>query len=166
MTADSSKYTPAASSAGAAGFTGSALGKSLVWSEEFDIPIAWGARWVGDRTSAYRYANHNPDDNKLDWLDPGCVKVSSSVATFTATPAHHTLENGRHAWRTGLLTTEYSDEGFQVRTGDPAGIPPPDYPSGRHPAHHTINRFTDDVNPSARRRRKAFFTPPNFMRME
>jgi beta-glucanase (GH16 family) len=122
MTADSSKHTPAASPAGAAGFTGSALGKSLVWSEEFDLPIAWGTRWVGDRTSAYRYATHNPDDNKLDWLDPGCVTVSGSVATFTATPAHHTLENGRRAWRTGLLTTEYSDEGFQVRTGDYAEV--------------------------------------------
>ena len=111
MTADSAKSTPSESPA----LTG---GKSLVWSEEFDAPIAWGTKWVGDRTSAYRYGNHNPDDNKLDWLDPGCVTVSGGVATFTATPAGHTLDNGRQAWRTGLLTTEYSDEGFRVRTGD------------------------------------------------
>ncbi|MET9968656.1 beta-glucanase [Streptomyces sp. NPDC006356] len=93
-------------------------GRSLVWSEEFDTPIDWGARWVGDRSSAYRYRDHNPDDNKLDWLDPGCVTVSDGVATFTAVPAGRTLENGRPAWHTGLLTTEYSAEGFQVRTGD------------------------------------------------
>lgn len=88
------------------------------WSEEFDRPIAWGAKWVGDRSSAYRYGDHNPDDNKLDWLDPGCVTVRDGVATFTAAPAGRTLENGLQAWHTGLLTTEYSDEGFQVRTGD------------------------------------------------
>lgn len=92
--------------------------RSLAWSEEFDTPIAWGAKWVGDRSSAYRYGDHNPDDNKLDWLTPSCVTVSNGVATFTATPAGRTLENGRQAWHTGLLTTEYSDEGFQVRTGD------------------------------------------------
>lgn len=93
-------------------------GRSLVWSEEFDGPIAWGTKWVGDRSSAYRYCDHNPDDNKLDWLDPRCVTVRDGVATFTAVPAGRTLENGRPAWHTGLLTTEYSAEGFQVRTGD------------------------------------------------
>lgn len=118
MTADNAKYTPTASPATATGSTWSALGKSLAWSEEFSSPIAWGSKWVGDRTSAYRYGNHNPDDNKLDWLDPGCVTVADGVVTFTAVPAGHTLENGLQAWRTGLLTTEYSDEGFRVRTGD------------------------------------------------
>ncbi|MFE0255809.1 beta-glucanase [Streptomyces sp. NPDC059010] len=99
MTIDTATYTP-------------------TWSEEFDAPIAWGAKWVGDRSSAYRYGDHNPDDDKLDWLDPACVTVANGVAVFTATPAGRTLENGRPAWRTGLLTTEYSAEGFQVRTGD------------------------------------------------
>ncbi|MFE1460563.1 beta-glucanase [Streptomyces nigra] len=92
--------------------------RTLVWAEEFDAPIDWGRRWVGDRTSAYRYCDHNPDDNKLDWLDPHCVTVCDSVATFAAAPCGRTLENGLPAWRTGLLTTEYSAEGFQVRTGD------------------------------------------------
>jgi beta-glucanase (GH16 family) len=95
-----------------------APGGSPVWAEEFDGPIAWGSRWVGDRTSAFRYRDHNPDDNKLDWLDPACVTVSGGVATFIAVPDGRALENGRPAWRTGLLTTEYSAEGFQVRTGD------------------------------------------------
>jgi len=117
MTADSAEYMPN-TSATATGSTWSALGKSLIWSEEFSAPIAWGSKWVGDRTSAYRYGSHNPDDNKLDWLDPGCVTVDGGVATFTATQAGHTLQNGRQAWRTGLLTTEYSAEGFRVRTGD------------------------------------------------
>ncbi|MFE9018946.1 beta-glucanase [Streptomyces sp. NPDC007808] len=88
------------------------------WSEEFDAPIAWGAKWVGDRSSAYRHCDHNPDDNKLDWLSPSCVTVSGGTATFTATPADRILENGLRAWHTGLLTTEYSEEGFRVRTGD------------------------------------------------
>ncbi|WP_369169485.1 beta-glucanase [Streptomyces sp. R28] len=107
MTTDSVTSTPTATA-----------DRSLIWSEEFSTPIAWGAKWVGDRTSAYRYCDHNPDDNKLDLLTPGCVTVSGGMATFTATPSDHTLENGRQAWHTGLLTTEYSDEGFRVRTGD------------------------------------------------
>ncbi|MER7371171.1 glycoside hydrolase family 16 protein [Streptomyces lanatus] len=101
------KFTPSPTPAG-----------SLVWAEEFDAPIAWGTRWVGDRTSAFRHCDHNPDDNKLDWLDPACVTVSDGVATFTATPAGRTLENGMQAWHTGLLTTEYSADEFRVRTGD------------------------------------------------
>ncbi|GLW53673.1 glycoside hydrolase family 16 protein [Kitasatospora phosalacinea] len=95
-----------------------AQGKALTWAEEFSGPIAWGSKWTGDRSSAYRYGNHNPDDNKLDWLAPSAVTVSGGTATFTATPSAHTLENGRQAWDTGLLTTEYSGDGFQVRTGD------------------------------------------------
>ncbi|WP_081951857.1 glycoside hydrolase family 16 protein [Kitasatospora phosalacinea] len=93
-------------------------GKALTWSEEFSGPIAWGSKWTGDRSSAYRYGSHNPDDNKLDWLAPSAVTVSGGVATFTATPSAHTLENGKRAWDTGLLTTEYSKDAFQVRTGD------------------------------------------------
>lgn len=107
MTTDSDVFTPAA-----------ALGRSLIWAEEFTAPIAWGARWTGDRSSAYRYCDHNPDDNKLDWLTPSAVTVSGGVATFTAAPARRTLENGRQAWHTGLLTTEYSAEEFRVRAGD------------------------------------------------
>ncbi|MFF4339196.1 hypothetical protein ACFY00_04545 [Kitasatospora sp. NPDC001540] len=95
-----------------------AQGKALTWAEEFSGPIAWGSKWTGDRSSAYRYGTHNPDDNKLDWLAPSAVTVSGGVATFTATPSAHTLENGKQAWDTGLLTTEYSQDGFQVRTGD------------------------------------------------
>ncbi|MEW1914931.1 hypothetical protein AB0442_42380, partial [Kitasatospora sp. NPDC085895] len=93
-------------------------GKSLTWSDEFNAPIAWGSTWVGDKTSAYRYGDHNPDDNKLDWLTTGAVGVSGGVATFTAKPSAHVLENGKQAWDTGLLTTEGSTQGFQVRTGD------------------------------------------------
>jgi beta-glucanase (GH16 family) len=46
------------------------------------------------------------------------VSVAGGVATFTAQPSSHTLENGRQAWTTGMLTTEGSSEGFQVKTGD------------------------------------------------
>ncbi|MGW4897474.1 glycoside hydrolase family 16 protein [Kitasatospora sp. NPDC004240] len=93
-------------------------GKSLVWSEEFDGPVRWGSRWVGDTTSAFRYGDHNPDDHKLDWLSTDAVSVENGVATFTASPSGRTLENGRQAWDTGLLTTERSAEGFRARTGD------------------------------------------------
>ncbi|WP_236654250.1 glycoside hydrolase family 16 protein [Streptacidiphilus anmyonensis] len=89
-----------------------------IWAEEFSSPLTWGRRWVGDTTSAYEYGNHNPNDNKLDWLDPSAVSVADGVATFTARPGSHTLRNGRRAWTTGLLTTEGSQEGFQVTTGD------------------------------------------------
>ncbi|GLW68057.1 hypothetical protein Kpho02_03560 [Kitasatospora phosalacinea] len=111
--ADAAPSTPAAPAVPAP-----AQGKALTWAEEFSGPIAWGSKWTGDRSSAYRYGNHNPDDNKLDWLAPSAVTVSGGVATFTATPSAHTLENGKQAWDTGLLTTEYSQDGFQVRTGD------------------------------------------------
>ncbi|MFC8723076.1 hypothetical protein [Kitasatospora sp. NPDC057198] len=115
--ADAAPSTPAEPSAPAAPAI-PVPGKALTWAEEFSGPIAWGSKWTGDRSSAYRYGSHNPDDNKLDWLAPSAVTVSGGVATFTATPSAHTLENGRQAWDTGLLTTEYSKDGFQVRTGD------------------------------------------------
>ncbi|MDH6575235.1 glycoside hydrolase family 16 protein [Kitasatospora sp. MAP5-34] len=99
--------------------TGSPVpGKSLTWSDEFSSGINWGDRWVGDQSTAYKYGNHNPDDNKLDWLNKNNVTVANGVATFTATPSSHTLENGKQAWDTGFLTTEGSKEGFQVKTGD------------------------------------------------
>ena len=93
-------------------------GQSLIWSEEFNSPIAYGSRWIGDNTTAFQYGNHNPGDNKLDWLSDSAVSVANGVATFTATPSSNTLENGKQAWTTGLLTTEGSTQGFQVKTGD------------------------------------------------
>ncbi|MER7845330.1 glycoside hydrolase family 16 protein [Kitasatospora sp. NPDC096077] len=93
-------------------------GKSLTWSDEFNGPIAWGQRWVGDKSTAYKYGNHNPGDNKLDWLNKNNVTVANGVATFTATPGGPALENGQQSWNTGFLTTEGSAEGFQVKTGD------------------------------------------------
>ncbi|MFD9127571.1 hypothetical protein [Kitasatospora sp. NPDC059571] len=95
-----------------------AAGRALAFSEEFDHPIAWGAVWMGDWTSAYRYGNHNPADNKLDWLTRSAVTVAGGVAAFTARPSGHVLENGRQAWTTGLLTTEGTSQGFRLRTGD------------------------------------------------
>ncbi|PBC75525.1 hypothetical protein BX265_0191 [Streptomyces sp. TLI_235] len=91
---------------------------SLVFDEEFSDPIAWGTRWIGDATSAYQYGDHNPNDDKLDWLTPSAVSVADGAATFTAKPGSRTLENGRRSWDTGLLTTEGSAEGFMVRVGD------------------------------------------------
>jgi hypothetical protein len=93
-------------------------GQTLAWSEDFNSPLTYGSRWVGSTTSAFAYGNHNPDDNKLDWLSPNAVSVADGVATFTATPSSNTLENGKKGWTTGLLTTEGSAQGFQVKTGD------------------------------------------------
>ncbi|MFJ9695174.1 hypothetical protein [Kitasatospora sp. NPDC101183] len=98
--------------------TSPVAGKSLTWSDEFNGPIAWGQRWVGDKSSSYKYGNHNPGDNKLDWLNKNNVTVANGVATFTATPGGPALENGQQSWNTGFLTTEGSAEGFQVKTGD------------------------------------------------
>ena len=99
--------------------TGSPIaGQSLIWSEEFSSPIAYGSRWIGDNTSSFQYGNHNPSDNKLDWLSDSAVSVANGVATFTAKPSTNTLENGKQAWTTGLLTTEGSTQGFQVKTGE------------------------------------------------
>ncbi|MFF4255097.1 hypothetical protein ACFY1L_28205 [Streptomyces sp. NPDC001663] len=119
----SKKLTVGAASATASptptGGSGSPIsGQSLTWSDDFSSSIAWGSKWVGDTSSSYRYGDHNPDDNKLDWLDQGKVTTSGGIATFTAQPSSHTLENGKQAWATGLLTTEGSSGGFQVKTGD------------------------------------------------
>nr|WP_243639060.1 family 16 glycosylhydrolase [Streptacidiphilus pinicola] len=102
---------------GAAPTTGPTTGKSLAWSEEFGSALS-PAKWNSSTTSSYRYANHNPDDNKLDWLLPSDVAVGGGAVTFTAQPSSHVLENGLRAWTTGLLTTEGTSQGFQVRTGD------------------------------------------------
>ncbi|WP_280697546.1 hypothetical protein [Kitasatospora sp. GP82] len=30
----------------------------MTWSDEFTDGIAWGSKWAGGRTTAYRYDNH------------------------------------------------------------------------------------------------------------
>ncbi|MGF1427714.1 glycoside hydrolase family 16 protein [Kitasatospora sp. LaBMicrA B282] len=92
-------------------------GQSLIWSDEFNGPLDSG-KWNDTSSSSYQYGTHNPNDNKLDWIDPADVSVANGVATFTAQPSSNTLENGKQAWTTGLLTTEGSGQGFQVKTGD------------------------------------------------
>ncbi|WP_329570084.1 glycoside hydrolase family 16 protein [Kitasatospora sp. NBC_01266] len=92
-------------------------GKTLTWSDEFNGPLD-ATKWNDSSTTSYQYGNHNPNDNKLDWIDPSDVSVAGGVATFTAQPSSHTLENGKQAWTTGLLTTEGTQQGFKVKTGD------------------------------------------------
>ncbi|MDH6129499.1 hypothetical protein [Kitasatospora sp. GP82] len=93
-------------------------GKTLTFAEEFNSPITYGSRWVAGTTSAYQYGTHNPNDDKLDWLNPANITYANGLASFTAQPSTHTLENGKQAWNTGLLTTEGSTQGFQIKTGD------------------------------------------------
>ncbi|MER6073180.1 hypothetical protein ABT187_30920 [Streptomyces sp. NPDC001817] len=95
-----------------------AAGKGLAWAEDFNAPFAWGDRWTRDTSSAYEYGTHNPRYSKLDWVNPENVRIADGTATFTARPGPHTLENGRRAWETGLITTEGSREGFRLRPGD------------------------------------------------
>lgn len=95
-----------------------AVGKRPVWAEEFKRPIAWGKRWTNTGTSAYKDWSHNPDDGKLDRVNPRNVSVAGGFATFTARPGRHKLRSGKRAWDTGLITTEGSKQGFRVRTGD------------------------------------------------
>ncbi|MER5508844.1 beta-glucanase [Streptomyces sp. NPDC002766] len=68
-------------------------------------------QWVAGRSWAYPDGGPtNPGDNKLDYLtaDP----AYSRTGTFRAT------RRTDGWWNAGLLTTEGSDEGFMVRTGD------------------------------------------------
>lgn len=77
----------------------------------FTADFASTRQWVAGRSWAYPGGGPvNPGDNKLDYLvsDPSY----SRSGTFRATRRR----DGR--WNAGLLTTEGSDEGFRVRTGD------------------------------------------------
>ncbi|MFC8508014.1 beta-glucanase [Streptomyces sp. NPDC057411] len=68
-------------------------------------------QWVAGRSWAYPNGGPvNPGDNKLDHLveDP----AYSRTGLFRATRRRDGL------WDTGLLTTEGSPQGFEVRTGD------------------------------------------------
>ncbi|MFG3280489.1 beta-glucanase [Streptomyces sp. NPDC048111] len=79
----------------------------MVFTADFASPT----QWVAGRSSAYPDGGPvNPGDNKLDHLvdDP----QYSRGGVFRATP------NPDGTWKTGLLTTEGSAEGFLVRTGD------------------------------------------------
>ncbi|MFF4342486.1 hypothetical protein ACFY00_21460 [Kitasatospora sp. NPDC001540] len=94
----------------------------LVFDENFTNPPQIGTTWNSSTTSAYRYGNHNPDDDKLDWLQPGALSTANGANAFTATPGANRLENGKQSWDTGLLTTENTQQGFQVRPGDYAEV--------------------------------------------
>ncbi|MFJ7272401.1 beta-glucanase [Streptomyces sp. NPDC099050] len=77
----------------------------------FTADFASPAQWIAGRSWAYPDGGPvNPGDNKLDHLteDP----AYSRAGTFRATRR----PDGN--WDSGLLTTEGSDEGFEVRTGD------------------------------------------------
>ncbi|WP_244256954.1 glycoside hydrolase family 16 protein [Kitasatospora cineracea] len=94
---------------------------SLVLDEDFSGPLNQ-LRWEDDKSSAYRYGNHNPDDDKLDWLKPAEVAAADGEAAFTAKAGPERLENGKQAWDTGLLTTEGTKDNFEVRPGDYAEV--------------------------------------------
>lgn len=85
----------------------SAPGRASVFTADFTST----AQWVAGRSWAYPNGGPvNPGDDKLDHLveDP----AYSRSGTFRATRR----PDGN--WDAGLLTTEGSDQGFMVRTGD------------------------------------------------
>ncbi|MFC7216936.1 beta-glucanase [Streptomyces polyrhachis] len=92
-------------------------GRQLIFAEEFDEPIQWGERWNGTGTSAYKYWDHN-DWYMTDWVTRDAVSVHDGMATFTASPSDHSLEDGTQAWDTGLLSTEHTNENFKVQVDD------------------------------------------------
>ena len=68
-------------------------------------------QWVAGRSSAYPDGGPvNPADNKLDYLVPD--------ASYSRTGVFRAVRRPDGLWNTGLLTTEGSQDGFQVRTGD------------------------------------------------
>ncbi|MBW5484666.1 glycoside hydrolase family 16 protein [Streptomyces bambusae] len=78
-----------------------------VFTADFSSP----AQWVAGRTSAFPDMGPvNPGDNKLDHLvdDP----------SFCREGVFRAERRPEGTWSAGLLTTEGSDEGFQVRPGD------------------------------------------------
>lgn len=80
-------------------------------TEVFRADFTSTSQWVAGVSSAYPDGGPtNPDDNKLDHLATHPVYARNGV--FWA--VRRTDGN----WNAGLLTTEGSDEGFMVRTGD------------------------------------------------
>ncbi|MFK0221193.1 beta-glucanase [Streptomyces vinaceus] len=68
-------------------------------------------QWVAGRSWAYPNGGPtNSGDNKLDYLVPDASFSRSGTFRATRRP------DGK--WNAGLLTTEGSEEGFMVRTGD------------------------------------------------
>lgn len=68
-------------------------------------------QWVAGRSWAYPNGGPtNPGDNKLDYL--------VSDASYSRTGTFRATRRPDGKWNAGLLTTEGSDEGFMVRTGD------------------------------------------------
>ena len=93
-------------------------GRRLIWNEPCSRTPAWGVRWNRTGSTAYPYRTHDPDDGKLDWIDPDDVRVRHGQCVFTAQPSRHTLGHGRRAWTTGMITTEGTRQRFRVRTGE------------------------------------------------
>ncbi|MFF2573949.1 beta-glucanase [Streptomyces sp. NPDC058084] len=77
----------------------------------FTADFGSSEQWVAGRSWAYPDGGPvNPGDNKLDHLTADPAYARSGV--FRATRRRDGL------WDTGLLTTEGSPQGFEVRTGD------------------------------------------------
>lgn len=83
-------------------------GKTVV----FSAPFSDAAHWTVGRTSAYpgNSPQTNPTDNKLDRLSP--TAKAPIAGRLTAQKRSDGL------WDTDLVTTEFSEKGFQAKAGD------------------------------------------------
>lgn len=103
---------------GTEGTSGPVSGRELVFSEEFEAPIS-ARRWTTTRSSSYSHGNMNPANDKLDIISSKAITVADGRARFTATRSDAPFPlDGKSGYTTGLLTTEYSDDGFRLRAGD------------------------------------------------
>jgi hypothetical protein len=106
----------------------------------FDAPFTDRSAWAVGRTSAYPESGRNPDDNKLDRIDPAYGPTAAGV--FRARRAPGGL------WHTDLVSTEYAPDGFEVLPGDELTATCVVHaPHGAWPAIWTWGRDTESGNP-------------------
>ncbi|GAM24515.1 hypothetical protein SAMD00019534_076900 [Acytostelium subglobosum LB1] len=103
---------------------GTRLGKNNVFWDDFNSGSLNTTNWTLNKTSSY--TNNGPTnakDHKLDYLNPNCISFKDSNVVFTAQDAGFKISGfpqggSLGAWYTAFITTEFSPNGFQVKTND------------------------------------------------
>src|SRR5690606_24284433 len=119
--------------------------RQLVFHDEFNDDQLDRSRWINGRSWSYPGGGPvNPNDNKLDHLDPDAVKVKDGELVITA------VRDGS-VWRTGLITTGNAfpeEDRFALQTGDfhAALVQMPENPIGAWPALWTWNNGGNEID--------------------
>lgn len=119
--------------------------RQLVFHDEFNGDQLDSSRWINGRSWSYPGGGPvNPNDNKLDHLDPETVKVENGELVITA------VRDGS-VWRTGLITTGNAfpeEDRFALQTGDfhAALVQMPENPIGAWPALWTWNNGGNEID--------------------